>query len=198
MKLLDGFGFTTNLISIITIIISVYIFFTDLFRRWLFFGYKPTAIVIVMDSVKNDVLIIKRNFAHNVKRDFPWHFPQGGIYYSDINGTVNGVLNREFKLDSREYDFEKTVVLGKKKIKERKIYTKYSFGSFSLFRTLKGKGYVVCIVYANLKNIKKKIKLGFELDAVKIVDFNSALTMIDPKKAHMLKTASKQILYRDN
>ena len=55
MNFLDGFGFTTNLISIITIIISVYIFFTDLFRRWLFFGYKPTAIVIVMDSVKNDM-----------------------------------------------------------------------------------------------------------------------------------------------
>ncbi|SRR5260221_709315 len=196
MKFLDGFGLTVNLISLFTITISIYIFFTDFFRRWLFFGYKPTAVVIVMDNLKNDVFIIKRNLAHNTERDFPWHFLQGGIYSSDINGTVNNILSREFKLEPHQYDFEKTVVLGKKKIKARKIYVKYSFGSFSLFSSLKGKGYVACIVYADLKNAIKKIKLGFELDEVKIVDFNKALKMIDPQKAQMIKKASKQILDR--
>ncbi len=92
------------------------------------------------------------------------------------------------------YDFEKTIILGVKKIKERKIYRKHHFGSFSLFSSLRGKGYVACVVYADFKIIKKKIELGYGLDGVKIVKFSEALKTIDPQKAQMLSRVSKQIL----
>lgn len=184
MKFLEILDLIVNLMSLIAILLSIYVFLTDQFRRWLFFGYKPTAIV----------LIIRRGMAHNASRDYPWNFPQGGIYSSDLNVTVNNILSREFRLEPQMYDFEKTIVLGVKKIRERKIYDKYHFGSFSLFSFFKGKGYIACVVYANLKSVMKKIVPGQGLDGIKIVNFDQALKMIDPQKARMLGKVSRQIL----
>ena len=194
MSPLENLDFVVNTISLVAILLSIYIFLSDRFRRWLFFGYKPTAIVIVMDIVKNNVLVIRRNLAHNINRDYPWHFPQGGIYSSDINGAVNNILNREFNLQPYMYDFEKTIILGVKKINERKIYRKYHFGSISLFSTFRGKGYVACVIYSDLEKIKKKINFGYGLDEIKIVNFDDSLKMIDSQKAQMLRKVSRQIL----
>jgi hypothetical protein len=193
MQLFNFISIFASLITIFAIIISTYVFFTDKTRSWLFFGYKPTAIVILIDSKTKKVLLTKRVMVKNTTRDYPWHFPQGGIYTNDIASTVNGILKEEYDAEPFMYEFNRTHILGKVKINSHKIDKKHNFGSVSLFSLVKGKGYIACVVYTDLKYFKKQIKKVYGLDEVKEMTFDKALALIDPKKKDLLQKRKKEI-----
>ena len=152
---METFGFIVNGISLLAVLVAAYVFFSDKTRYWNFLGYKPTAIVLIFDDITNRVLLVKRSTVRALKRDYPWHFPQGGIYASDFNTAVNTVLAEEFDAKPNMYDFNRIYPLGVKRIGSRAVDKKYYFTSLSLFPSLKGKGYVACIVYTNQKQFLK-------------------------------------------
>jgi hypothetical protein len=194
MDLVDEVDLVANIVSALTLLISLYIFFTDKFRRWIFMGYKPTAMVIVLDYKNDKTLLTRRDAIYKSKRKYMWHFPQGGIFSQDLNSVVDNILEREFEIKPSMYDFHKTLSLGIVRIRGRSVEKKHFYGWISVFSRVKGKGYVACMVHTDLKKFVKQIKPSFGLNEVRIVDFDKALEMIDPEKKKFLKKYKRQIL----
>ncbi len=196
MDLVSSLDLFVNTISLFALAVSLYVFFSDTIRRWIFLGFKPTAIIIIFDSKSDRVLLVNKPLVHSSKTDYPWFFPQGGIYSSDLNNVVNTVLEREFSQTPSSFDFHRVVTLGTK-ITRRRVESKQFYGSVSIFSNLRGKGYLACIVETDIDKFAKKSKLGFGLKQVKIASFDKALTMIDPVKAKMLNAHKALIRHID-
>lgn len=64
----------------------------------------------------------------------------------------------------------------------------------SFYPSLRGKGCFACLVYTDLNNFIKKVKKGYGLDEVKIVQLNKALEMIDSEKAKLIEKNIGNIL----
>lgn len=178
---MDLLSLVANLSGLATLALSLYIYFSDPLRRASFFGYRPTAVIILTDS-KSVILI--RNHENNRF----WYFPQGTIYSSDINQVVNETLNRELAISTIYYKFYKTVLLGQiKNSKDRQLDRKYQpSGEISLFKSTRGKVYLGCLVKANLRTIIHKARLGYGVANIKIVSPKQALKLIDPAKARFV------------
>lgn len=194
MNFFEILNIIVDIFSLSAIVITLYVFFTDDIRRWSFLGYKPTAILLVFDNKTKKVLLINKDTIRNLKREYAWYFPQGGIYSSDLNTTVATIMEREFNAGPFTYDFTQIHVLGKKRIKNRAVDRKQYIGAISLFSSLKGKGYIACILHTDMSFFKKNIQKNVHIGKIRLVTLDQALNLIDPEKAKLLKKVKKNFL----
>ncbi len=145
-------------LTAIGIAATVYLFFNDPLRRWRFFGYRPTAIVVLFDSKIKKVLLIQH---------YDWAFPQGGIYSDDFYTTVEQTLARELGISTNQYALQNVKPVGTAKgLGHHWGPNRASLNTFSLRKSLVGKGYLACFVRTDLKKILPKIKIGFGFQKV--------------------------------
>jgi hypothetical protein len=78
-------------------------------------------------------------------------------------------------------------------IRGRKVERKFYPGSISLFPETRGKGFIACVLYTDLNKFKRIVKLGIEIDKIKILKIEEALQMISPEKARMISKIIPQI-----
>lgn len=167
--------------------LGIYLFFSDPMRRWAFFGYKPTALIIFYDPKLKKVLLIEHSH-NNI-----WNFPQGGIYSTQINQVVDEILLREILIPKHLYKFYKTVPLGTIRRLNWSYSQKYYPGSISLLPAFLGKSYLACLVITDFPKIKKHVKLGFGISSYKILKLGDALRMIEPQKAKVMMSIAEEL-----
>lgn len=164
-----------NLLAIGTVGVSTYLFFADDLRRWAFFGYRPTAVMLLVDPQTRKCILVKH------KSSPYWHFPQGTVYGSDLNSLVAQTILRELGLSELDFKFVKTAFLGViHKDVARKYLEKYRSGSISLL-PFQGKAYLGCLVHVHASK-KLTSKLGYDIFGVKLTSITQALRLIDPRK----------------
>jgi len=168
------------IVTILTIVFSLAIYFRDPLRRWRFFGYRPTAIMVIYDPQTMSVLLIKSN----QNKSF-WHFSQGGIYTSEINTTIEEIIRRELGIKPGSYRLRYIEEIGTIKIKNRERSQRDLIGFLSIRRKIQGKGYIACYIQADLEKIKKEIKAGYATTETKIFSVDEAKKLFESK----LKTA---------
>lgn len=154
---------------ILTLSISTYVFFKDPLRSRMFFGFRPTAVIILIDPDRKEVLFVLHRFNHNV-----WQFPQGGIYTPDVVGTIEGIIKRELNIDSNKLELENIYKLRTIKINGRRISEKNYLGMIKITKEVRGKGYFGCIVHADFNEIKKEIEIGYALKDYKMIKLSQA------------------------
>ncbi len=160
-----------SIIAIFTFGFSLTLFFIDPIRRWRFFGFRPTALVILYDRGLKKVLLIRNQHG--------WEFNQGGIYEDNILNTVEHILFRELSLENNQYKLYFVKALGKMWIKDsHEKLQRSTIGGITIARTLQGKGYIGCFVSCDLQKIFSKIKLSHELHGKKIVSLKEAQRII--------------------
>lgn len=176
-------GEIANFLALATFSVSIYLFFADDLRRWAFFGFRPTAVMLLVDPKSNKCLLVKKG-----PNTF-WYFPQGTIYGPDLNSTVKETVARELGLSDLDYKFIKTVFLGVVRKDDRRKYSqKHSSGAVS-FLPFQGKSYLGCLIFVNLAK-KLAIKKGYDIKETRVVTLAQALKIIDPQKAALLRRSS--------
>lgn len=179
MECLETYSLLWNLIETVIFLVVCGLFFFDPIRRWNFFGYRPTAVMVMFDPKIRKVLLVR-------KGPEPWYaFSQGGIYNPDLNFSSKEILRRELGLDENRYSLRYTQNLGRVKINDREYTKRSRIHTISIVRNLRGKGYIACYIRTNLANIEKDIKLGEDITEFKVVSLDEARALItepDPYK----------------
>lgn len=174
-----------TLIAIPTIIFSLYLYFRDPLNRWKFLGYRPTVITAILDPKERTLLFVK-NWGY-------WVMPQGGIFTQDLNKAVEDVLEQELGINLNGLKLFYTKELGVVKVTQKRRLKRASYGGLSLFRNLRGKGYIACILEGSSREIIKKLKLGYGIEEykfIKLKDITKSVggeaSYINPKRKEVL------------
>lgn len=149
-----------------TYVFIIIIFFKDPIRRWNFLGYRPTAVMGLFDPHLGKVIFSRVNHA--------WSFNQGGMYESDIYVTVKDILKRELGISETRFKLVYTKALGKIAISNKQLLTRSRLSTISLFKNLRGKGYMACFIRTNLEEIEAEIRKGAGIQEVRIVTYKEA------------------------
>lgn len=158
-----------SIIAILTVAISSYIFFNDPIRRWRFFGYRPTALMVLLDPAINSVVF--------VKNEGNWSFSQGGLYNSDVYDTVEDVLERELNLNPKDYRLFYTKEVGKADLTKDWQKNNVIFGGIKLWKKTRGKAYIACFIMIDTKKIGN-FNLGYGINEVQLVHLDKAADFI--------------------
>lgn len=148
----------------------ILIFFMDPVRRWNFFGYRPTAIMGLFDPILGKVLIAKINGA--------WSFSQGGMYENNIYITTINVLKRELGISATRFKLIYTKPMGSVRLKNKNLIQRARISTISIFRTMRGKGYMACFLRAKLEDIEKDIKMGTGVQEIKVCTIEEAKKLV--------------------
>ncbi len=177
-----------NIVEPITYFFVILIFFKDPIRRWNFFGYRPTAVMGLFDPGAGKVLLAKANYA--------WSFNQGAIYDNNIYAICKDILQRELGLADNRFKLIYTKPLGTVRITNKHLLNRARITTISLFRHLRGKGYMACFIRINLNGIEKEIKMGAGVQDFQIVNYDEAKALVkaptkttnehNPKKQKMI------------
>lgn len=171
-----------SIIALLTIAISTYIFFNDPIRRWRFFGYRPTALIVLIDpKIKKLVIVNSSGY---------WSFSQGGIYGSDVYDAVEDILKRELNLNPSDYKLFYTKAVGKADLTKEWQKNYPVFGGFKFSSDIRGKSYIACYVMIDSKDIKEP---GYGITEIKFVRKNEAIKIFDENVSNKAK---KDILYK--
>ncbi len=154
-----------SIAATITIIFTLFLFFNDPIRRWKFFGYRPTVLIVLFDPKIKKILLAK---------SVEWTFNQGSIYGQNITETIKETVERELGINSSLYRVYLVNPLGEVSIKGQKRLTRIALGSISIFPSLRGKGYIGCFLDCDLKKLRKKIKLGFGMEKTGVFTLKQA------------------------
>lgn len=173
-----------SILALLTIIVSAYIFFNDPIRRWRFFGYRPTALIVLLDPVISAVIF--------VKNDGNWSFCQGGLYDSDVYDTVEDVLERELNLAPKDYRLFYTKEVGKADLSKNWQKNNVIFGGIKLWKKTRGKAYIACFVMVDTKKIGE-FHLGYGINQIEIVTINEAAKFI---KENVVNTSKQPVMLR--
>jgi len=184
------------IIQALIIVSGVILFFRDDFRKWNFFGFRPTAMLVMFDSKAHKLLLVREK--KNEKPNYFWTFCQGGIFSSDIDQTVRAIALRELGLCSQNLWLRFIKVLGAQKINDPDRMKRATFGSFSLCK-LRGKGYIGCFIKVDME--KMNISLGMPIEEAGWFTFDQAKNLLKegsdeentPKKKKMYQGALRQI-----
>jgi hypothetical protein len=175
-----------SVIGIPAVLLSLYIFFKDPINRWSFLGYRPTAILILYDYSSKYIMMIKQNTR--------WEFPQGGIYTQDFNAVSETVLKREVGLDASCFSLRYVKSLGTVKIEDRARLKRHTLGILSLFKDLRGKGYIAYYVTGSFRSIKAHAKPGYGIDKIEFVPLAEAHKILKQELKRSGRKAKVQIL----
>ena len=167
-----------SVVAIATVAISSYIFFNDPIRRWRFFGYRPTALMVLIDPKLNSLIF--------VKNEGNWSFSQGGLYDSDVYDTVEDVLERELNLDPKDYRLFYTKPVGKADLTKDWQKNNIIFGGVKLWKRVKGKAYIACFVMVDTNKIGK-FTLGYGVEESQIVEIDKANKFVEENVANKSK-----------
>lgn len=147
------------LVTLPSFLLSIFIFFRDPLRRWRFFGFRPTAILVLYDSSQKKVLLTKKKVG--------WAFAQGGIYDSNISQAVEQIAKRELDFESNEMQLRYIRELGTIAVKDPYRTNRVTIGGINLFPHLRGKGYIACFVASDFKRFLKNKKISYSIEAIK-------------------------------
>lgn len=181
----DLFSIISFLLAIPGLILSLYLFFKDPIRKWVFFGFRPTVVLFLFDPKTKKVLLIND---HKV-----WGLPQGGIYSSNLIESGLQVLSRELSIGHSSVQFRYWKVMGSVRVVNKYKNKRATIGNISLFSEYRGKGYIAFYVLTNLQSISKKIKLGPEIQTFQVVTTDIARKILDSEK-NLLINKKKLIL----
>lgn len=159
-----------TLLESVTYIFIIVIFFNDPIRRWNFFGYRPTAVMGLFDPHLGKIIFSRVNHA--------WSFNQGGMYESDIYATVKSILKRELGLSETRFKLVYTKPLGAIRIHNKQLLTRSRISTISIFKDLRGKGYMGCFIRTNLSEIEPEIRKGAGIQEVRIVTYAEARELV--------------------
>jgi hypothetical protein len=151
-------------------LVAVIVFFLDPIRRWNFFGYRPTAVMVLFDPNMQKFLLAKVSGV--------WSFNQGGIYENNMYFTVNDILKRELGISETRFRLLYTKLLGTTILTNTRLLARARISTISMFRTLRGKGYLACFIHINLKDIEREIVKGAGVEEVKIVGAEEAKELV--------------------
>jgi hypothetical protein len=166
--------FVEPIIAVPAIFLSLYIFFKDPLKRWVFLGYLPTAVLVIFDPNEMKMLLISNKGTIG--------FPQGGVFVSDVVQTVERTLKRELGIESVLIEIRYAKPLGTVKINDKYRTRKITLGSFSLASKIHGKGYIAYYVSTDIKKLQKKIKIGYDIDQYWILNIKDAKKRLGIKK----------------
>lgn len=151
---------------------GMFLFFKDPIRRWNFFGYRPTVILVFCDSDFKTLLINKIGES--------WvQCPQGGIYTEDIQDAIERTAKKELGLDYNWYQFRYSKILGTHRIKNSYRMKRDSFGGIKLF-PLRGKAYIACYLFCDSLT-ELPLEKGSDIDNIIITDFSNASKLLQEK-----------------
>lgn len=174
----------SNLIAIPGVILTVYLFFDDPIRRWKFFGYRPTLVIVLFDPVTKRVLLEQTKSK--------WNFVQGGLYGSDIYTALEQIIERELGTTSNVYKLQFVKPMGTVEINDGRT-RRATLGGLSLRKTLKGKGYLACFVLCNLEKTIKKVKKGYGVKRVQLFNLEDAFAKIQASQFPQKKAKTRII-----
>lgn len=133
---------------------GLFLFLKDPLRRWTFFGFRPTAVIPLVDPKVEEALLIKK------EGENWWSFAQGGLFEKDINAAVANILERELGLPRNSFDLRYPLVLGAQRISGDDYRLKRPIlGAISL-KKLRGKGYIACYCLCRKADVLKNFSLG--------------------------------------
>lgn len=174
-----------NVVEPVTYFFVILVFFKDPIRRWNFFGYRPTAVMGLFDPHLGKVLLAKANHA--------WAFNQGAIYDNNIYAICKDILQRELGISDTRFKLIYTRPLGTVRITNKHLLNRARISTISLFRHLRGKGYMACFIRINLKDIEKEIKMGAGVQDFRIVTYEEAKALVkEPTKSTNEHNSKKQ------
>ena len=187
--MLEFLGIYNNIwscVETVSLLVVVFIFFKDSLRRWNFFGYRPTAIMGLLDFKTGKVLMV-------AKQGDPWFaFSQGGIYNSDINWTAKEILKRELGLEPNLFSLRYTQPLGTIRLRDPKLLNRATLNSICITSKLRGKGYLACYIRCNLEGIEQKMVKGEGIGEIKIMSIDEATAFIKKQGQPQTKEHQKQ------
>lgn len=169
-----------SIIALLTIAVSAYIFLNDPIRRWRFFGYRPTALIVLIDPKIKQLVIVNSSGS--------WSFSQGGIYGSDVYDAVEDILKRELNLNPADYKLFYTKAVGKADLSKEWQKNYPVFGGLKFSSEIKGKSYIACYVMVDLKDIKEP---GYGITEIKFVSKDEAIKIFNDNVSNKSK---KEIL----
>ena len=152
-----------SIVALGTIFISAYIFFNDPIRRWRFFGYRPTALMVLVDPKTKKLVLVRTGDS--------WSFSQGGIYDSDIYDTVEDILERELSLNPNDYKLFYTKAIGTADLSKPWQKNYPVFGGIKFSSEIKGKGYIACLI---MLDTSKELVPGYGVSEIKYATQNEA------------------------
>jgi len=182
---MEIFGNIWTIVECSAFLFVIFVFFKDPLRRWNFFGYRPTAVMVLFNPEQEKVLLIRTRSI--------WAFSQGGIYDKNINNTVHEILHRELGLQESKYRLINTEPLGTLRWKGNNPLARARLDTISMFSKLRGKGYLACYIQMDLEDIESVVQLGESVKEVKAVAINDAIKQLndipkdrfDPGKAQI-------------
>ena len=150
---MEHFSTFWTILEFATFLVVLLIFFLDPVRRWRFLGYRPTALLGVFDPVNKVVILAE---VHGT-----WSFSQGAIYDINPKSTVKAILYEELGIRT-SFKLISTNPVGCLKIPRARM-SRASISSISIFRNLRGKGYMAYYVRIdNLKDVSAKPGTGID------------------------------------
>ncbi|MBI4215645.1 MAG: hypothetical protein HY602_02890 [Parcubacteria group bacterium] len=191
MEVLNAYSSVWSIIETLMILAALILFFKDPLRRWVFLGYRPTAILVIYapDNVGLEkVLVIKKKY------DSFWDLSQGGIYSSDIYHAVSDIARRELGLQESDFLLRFSMPLGAQVIKDDYRMKRSTTGTIS-WRKLRGKGYIACFVLVN-EEVISRLHLGYEIGMAQFVSIGSARQMLTEQEGDERTQLKKQFYLR--
>lgn len=167
------------------VLFALFLFFIDPIRRWNFLGYRPTAVMGLVDPLNKKVLLVKNKGA--------WTFSQGGIYEENIYLTTLNILKRELGLSEASFKLINTIPLGAIKI-DRRLLVRARISTFSLFPYLRGKGYLGCLI--RMKTEGLQYTKGPDIEDVKICSLEEARKLITQNTIGEHTEEKQRLLFR--
>lgn len=169
------FNFYWCFFEAFVILLTLFVFFKDPKRRWNFFGYRPTAVMGLVDPDTGEILMIKK------VKELWWGFCQGGIYGNNIYDSIAQILKREVGLTNSQeddlYQFRYKIPLGRIKIAGYRM-KRATLDTISIRKKPIGKGYIGCIIYTNLQGIKDRLRPGYGIDKIAIFPIDKVRQLI--------------------
>lgn len=107
---------------------------------------------------------------------------------------VDQILTREINVSKNLYKFYKTVPAGTLiKSPDRRYTEKYQPGAITLFKNPRGKGYLLCLVQADLDRLLRAARSGHSIAKVQAATLPQTLKLIPPAKARLFAPVLNQI-----
>lgn len=156
------FGNFWNVFELLIFLSIVGLFFSDPVRRWNFFGYRPTAVMGIFDRKRAKVLLVKARGQ--------WTFSQGGIFDPNIIISITQITKRELNAPESSFRLEYTRPLGT--IRMHRALPRERMNTISIFRKLRGKGYMACYLATDCETVN--LTPGHGIDICEFVSLDEA------------------------
>lgn len=159
----DAFG----VFSLLLFFAGVCLFLADPVKRWVLFGYRPTAVLVLCDPERGTLLLHRKRRRADRAADDEWSFIQGGAYGKSIDQSVLEILARELGgFRPERYSLRYYKPFGTIRVDDTYRSKRSTGNTLSLRRRIIGKGWLGCFLFADLSDLAAETRPGFDIAEV--------------------------------